>query len=102
MQCTCGIRKKSAQPDILQTFCTATSCITVHDETCRNLVESGTVGLGQLFRHLDELPSFNLKKAGYSCEGGLWRVYELTCHELDCHIREEFLPNIWDIKAREQ
>lgn len=82
------------------TFCTATSLITVNDQACRELVESRRVGLGQLFRHLDKLPNFSLQQAGYSGEGGLWRVYELTCSELTCHIREEFLPGMWNIQPR--
>lgn len=81
-------------------FCTATSRITVNDEECRTLVESGNVGLGQLFRYLDKLPSFSLLDAGYCQEtGGMWRVYELECDELTCHIEERFLPNIWNIEA---
>lgn len=47
-----------------RTFCTATSVITVHDPTCQVLVESGQVGLGQLFRYLDLLPEFTLIDAG--------------------------------------
>jgi len=81
-----------------QTFCTAKSRITVHDKECCILVESGTVGLGQLFRHLDKLPSFSLLEAGYCELGGLWRVYELDCAELTCHIEETFLPEMWSIE----
>ena len=46
------------------TFCTATSVITVRDPLCVSLVESGQVGLGQLFRYLDLLPEFALINAG--------------------------------------
>ena len=48
-----------------QTFCTATSVITVRDPLCVTLVESGQVGLGQLFRYLDLLPEFELVHAGH-------------------------------------
>lgn len=82
-------------------FCTAKSRITVHDDKCRALVESGSVGLGQLFRHLDKLPSFSLLQAGYSEQGGMWREYTLECDELTCHIEETFLPEMWNIPTRE-
>ena len=50
-----------------QTFCTATSVITIHDALCQELVASGQVGLGQLFRFLDLLPEFTLLNAGPFC-----------------------------------
>jgi len=82
------------------TFCTATSVITVHDELCRDLVEWGTVGLGQLFRFLDVLPEFTLLDAGKSKDegGGFWREYRLDCRELSCHIHEEFCPGMWQLE----
>jgi hypothetical protein len=105
------------------TFCTATSVITVHDPTCQALVESGRVGLGQLFRYLDLLPEFTLLGAGKfntpdssttsrlegEASGGrmrqmrgggggnFWREYRLDCNELSCSIREEFCPRLWDL-----
>ena len=75
--------------------------ITIHDETCIQLVESKTVGLGQLFRHLDILPSFTLLDAGYHAhkDEGMWRRYELSCNQLSCRIEERFAPNIWNIQT---
>jgi hypothetical protein len=111
-----------------RTFCTATSVITVHDPTCQALVESGKVGLGQLFRYLDLLPEFTLLGAGRMDEplatsqpsrqadhnnaiestrthptpegggGDFWREYRLDCSELSCYIREEFCPGLWDLR----
>jgi hypothetical protein len=111
-----------------RTFCTATSVITVHDPTCQALVESGKVGLGQLFRYLDLLPEFTLLGAGRMDEqatssqtsqradqndatesiqkhatregggGNFWREYRLDCNELSCYIREEFCPGLWDLR----
>lgn len=88
-------------------FCTATSVITVHCPDCARLVESGEVGIGQLFRHLDKLPTFALLDAGRTSSvsegggggglGGLWRTYELESDELTCLIREEFVPDAWSI-----
>jgi hypothetical protein len=98
-----------------QTFCTAVSVITVHDPLCQQLVQSGQVGLGQLFRYLDLLPEFTLRGAGTSAGavenntvearstsagkggGGFWRDYTLSCAELTCDIHEEFLPGLWDM-----
>jgi hypothetical protein len=107
-----------------KTFCTATSVITVHDPACQALVESGRVGLGQLFRYLDLLPEFTLLGAGkfpaattaspsgereekgtttrgkvhlQSGGGNFWREYRLDCNELSCSIREEFCTRLWDL-----
>jgi hypothetical protein len=113
-----------------QTFCTAVSVITVHDPLCQQLVQSGQVGLGQLFRYLDLLPEFTLSGAGTSVGagvennehdetleasstrtgkgsggggggGGFWRDYTLSCAELTCDIHEEFRPGLWDMQPRD-
>jgi hypothetical protein len=96
-----------------QTFCTAVSVITVHDALCQQLVQSGQVGLGQLFRYLDLLPEFTLRGAGVGDGagavenntgkgvgggGGFWRDYTLSCAELTCDIHEEFRPGLWDMQ----
>jgi chorismate-pyruvate lyase len=83
-----------------QLFCTAESTIVVHDDHCLELLQSGRVGIGQLFRHLDRLPTFTLLDAGRSPNshnGSLWRVYTLDCQELSCHIRETFCPDSWSL-----
>ena len=90
-----------------RTFVTAQSVIVVHDPVCQQLVQSGTVGLGQLFRHLNLLPEFELH-AACSCSnnndnsggGGRlqWREYTLRCRELTCRIVETFEPNVWDVE----
>jgi len=84
-----------------RTFCTARSMITVHDQRCQQLVESGQIGIGQLFRYLDILPEFELHNAGpHAAErgGGFWREYTLKCTQLSCDIREEFQPGMWEIQ----
>jgi hypothetical protein len=86
---------------MIQTFCTARSVVSVYDPLCQSLVESGQVGLGQLFRYLDILPEFELHDAGpYPMEtgGGFWREYTLRCAELSCDIHEDFCSGIWDIQ----
>jgi len=83
-----------------QTFCTATSVICVHDPLCQRLVQTGEVGLGQLFRFLDLLPEFELHAAGPKPQGGFWRDYTLQCAELTCSIVEDFQPGMWDLKPK--
>lgn len=75
--------------------------VTVRDENCIHLVESGEVGIGQLFRHLDKLPVFELQDASRTEEGGLWRQYELSCDELTCLITEVFEADAWNIMPNE-
>eukprot|EP00977_Amphora_coffeiformis_P004088 scaffold823_cov219-Amphora_coffeaeformis.AAC.6 len=96
-----------------QTFCVATSVIRVRDKQCVAWVESGQVGLGQLFRELNVLPTFSLQRAGVVQSnatnnnteeptpgggGGFWREYSLTCAELSCDIREEFVVGLWALQ----
>ena len=78
-------------------FCVATSVISVYSEECVRIVESGEIGIGQLFRHLDKLPTFHLMDAGRNANGGLWRRYELRSSELKCIIQEDFSPNVWEL-----
>ena len=105
------------------TFCTATSDITIYDPQCQELVASHQIGLGQLFRHLDILPSFELHQAGKTTRennnnnnkkephsttnsggggGGFWRTYTLHCAALSCHIHEEFCPGMWELHEGKQ
>ncbi|KAL3772608.1 hypothetical protein ACHAWU_002514 [Discostella pseudostelligera] len=46
------------------TLCKATSIIHVTSPSCIQLIESGSVGLGQMFRYLNKLPTFSLLDAG--------------------------------------
>ena len=93
-----------------QTICKATSIISVQCSECIQLIEDGSVGLGQMFRYLNKLPTFSLLDAGRSelmdnssnndvneFHGGLWRTYELQCEELTCLIHEEFHKDSWNI-----
>ena len=81
-----------------QRFCTARSVVTVRSEDCIRLVHSGKVGIGQLFRYLDRLPTFEILDAGRRLDdGGMWRTYTLECRELSCVIREDFVSNAWNI-----
>ena len=101
------------------TICKATSIISVKDPECIRLIENGTIGLGQLFRYLNRLPTFSLVDAGRRTssttitgsgiavvndnkdtslfDGGIWRTYELKCDEMTCLIHEEFHKDAWNI-----
>eukprot|EP00980_Cylindrotheca_fusiformis_P024575 scaffold12116_cov125-Cylindrotheca_fusiformis.AAC.2 len=79
------------------TFCTADSKVQLHNADCQELVESGQVGLGQLFRYQNVLPEFHLLAAGPTKEGGFWRNYTLDCSFMTCHIHETFCPNVWNL-----
>jgi hypothetical protein len=72
-----------------------------------------TVGIGQLFRHLDTLPQFTLMNAGRGyCDSsietdssrnsdetakGIWRLYELNSKDFSCRIKEEFVDNLFEL-----
>ena len=47
-----------------RTVCKATSVIRVNSPTCCELITSQTVGIAQMFRHLNRLPTFTLLNAG--------------------------------------
>jgi hypothetical protein len=84
-----------------QTFCTATSVVVVHQESIEQLIESGVVGIGQLFRHFNVLPEFALIAAGPTVQGGFWRNYTLTSDQLvTCYIHEVFCPNVWNLQRK--
>jgi hypothetical protein len=84
-----------------QTFCVATSEITVYDPLCEELVESGQVGLGQLFRYLDLLPTFELNDASPKPKGGFWRDYFLRSDALMCRIHEDFCAGLWELQPQD-
>jgi hypothetical protein len=57
-----------------QMFCSDGSKVEVHDSNCQHLVETGQIGLGQLFRFLDIFPKFKLTKAGLTPEGDVGKA----------------------------
>jgi len=84
-----------------QTFCTADSVIYVHSKEVEDLVESGRVGIGQLFRHFNILPEFSLLTAGPTTNGGFWRNYTLESDLVTCSIREVFCSGVWSLSPLE-
>jgi hypothetical protein len=83
-----------------QTFCTADSIVEVHSQEVEELVESGRVGIGQLFRHFNILPEFSLLLAGPTSNGGIWRNYTLESDLVTCSIREVFCAGLWELSPR--
>lgn len=71
-------------------FCTATGKVILHSEECVKAIESRKVGVGQLFKHLGILPSFQLINAGHSSDGSLFREYKLISSHMTCHFVEAF------------
>jgi hypothetical protein len=107
-----------------QTVCIATSVIDIYSRQGHELVASGQVGLGQLFRYWDILPTFTLHNASvlHSTSsssssnvrtaatnngndpanvgavgggGSFWREYTLSSAAMTCHIHETFAPGLW-------
>jgi hypothetical protein len=78
--------------------------IQVHSPKCVKLIEDGTIGIGQLFKHMKKLPTFLLLDAGRAggsiqseLNGGIWRTYKLQCEEITCLICEEFHHDVWNV-----
>lgn len=87
-----------------EVFCVATSRIILSEQRAVDAVESGGVGIAQLFKHFRILPRFYLTDAGaQSCPGGvqLWRDYVLEGSGIECRIREDFSPNFLDLKPKQ-
>ncbi len=59
------------------------------------LVLEKKVGLGQLFRYLDVLPTFTLLAVGRGPDGACWREYTLEARGIHCRIRETFSANLF-------
>lgn len=65
------------------------------------------MGIGQLFFFLKVLPSFRLLSSGRG--GGeennsknnfyMWRTYLLQADGIECHIKEEFYPTLFEISV---
>lgn len=101
-------------------FCVAKSIVVLHSHDSVQLASKRDVGIGQIFRFLGILPSFELLNAGRSpviglegdraqdseqnrqrqpLGGGIWRVYDLRSRYMSCRIHEEFSPNLFCINS---
>ncbi|KAJ3320619.1 hypothetical protein HDV06_005137 [Boothiomyces sp. JEL0866] len=76
------------------TLCVAESTISISDGKIIELIESNTVGIGQLFRYLNLLPEFVLLDVGRTLSG-FWRVYLLKSPGIVCEIKETFPDDLF-------
>mmetsp|Transcript_11800 Transcript_11800/g.33885 ORF Transcript_11800/g.33885 Transcript_11800/m.33885 type:complete len:295 (+) Transcript_11800:231-1115(+) len=83
-----------------RTFCTADSMVLVHSREVEDLVESGKVGIGQIFRRFNILPEFTLVAAGPTSKGGFWRNYTLESDLVTCFIHEKFCEGVWNLRSQ--
>mmetsp|Transcript_6386 Transcript_6386/g.14720 ORF Transcript_6386/g.14720 Transcript_6386/m.14720 type:complete len:231 (+) Transcript_6386:46-738(+) len=81
-------------------FATARSTVVVRDPEVEAAIDSGMVGVGQLFRFYDILPKFRLIDAGRN-PGSFWRQYELSSEKIRCSIREEFRADTFELHKSE-
>lgn len=70
--------------------CFASSVVTSLSSDAYTLVESGTIGIGQLFVKLGELPHFSLIEVGKD-DLSFRRIYTLASKSVVCYI-EEVMP----------
>ena len=83
-----------------QKFCNAKGKIELLDDDCVEAVESKKVGVGQLFRYLGLLPSFELIDAGRHENGELWRTYILSTAKINCTFTETFVKDFSELKRK--
>ncbi|CAG8591947.1 10471_t:CDS:2 [Funneliformis mosseae] len=76
-------------------ICNAKSDVIIRDSSIVQLIEHEGVGIGQLFRYLDKLPSFHLNYVGRT-EKTWWREYSLYIPGVECHIKETFPSNMFE------
>ena len=85
-----------ARGDTHVVFCVAHSTVVVVSDEIEAALQSGSVGIGQLFRTYNILPQFCLLDAGRT-SAGFWRTYELTSDLVRCHITERFRSDTFDL-----
>ncbi|KAF9944654.1 hypothetical protein BGZ70_004454, partial [Mortierella alpina] len=76
-------------------FCNAKSQVVIKDQKVYDLVVKNGVGIGQIFRYLDRLPSFDLHGLGRT-KNTFWREYSLRIPGVDCRLLEVFPSTLFD------
>ncbi|KAJ2614108.1 hypothetical protein H4S08_001886 [Coemansia sp. RSA 1365] len=77
--------------------CSAQSTVDLLTRKAADLVINNGVGIGQLFRYLNILPTFALLEAHLSeSDASFSRLYELRCDDVACVITEEFPDGMLD------
>jgi hypothetical protein len=74
----------------------------LYSDECKKAIEEKNVGVGQLFRFLGVLPTFNLLGVGRTPDGALWREYELSCPQLRCRFVETFALGFLDFPTSQE
>ncbi|KAF9570001.1 hypothetical protein EC968_002360 [Mortierella alpina] len=75
--------------------CNAKSRVLIKDQQVYDLVVKNGVGIGQIFRYLDRLPSFELHGLGRT-DKTFWREYSLTIPGVDCRLLEVLPSALFD------
>ncbi|KAG0000271.1 hypothetical protein BGZ79_006113 [Entomortierella chlamydospora] len=75
--------------------CNAKSQVLIKDQEVFDLVVEKGVGIGQIFRYLDKLPSFELHGLGRT-EKTFWREYSLKIAGVDCRLLEVLPSSLFD------
>ncbi|KAF9109090.1 hypothetical protein BGX27_008017 [Mortierella sp. AM989] len=81
--------------------CNAKSQVLIKDQEVYDLVVDKGVGIGQIFRYLDKLPSFELHGLGRT-EKAFWREYSLKIKGVDCRLLEVLPSSLFDEKWLEK
>ncbi|KAJ2159040.1 hypothetical protein GGF46_003332 [Coemansia sp. RSA 552] len=77
--------------------CSAQSTVDLLTDKAADLVVSQGVGIGQLFRYMNVLPTFTLLEARLSdTDSSFSRLYELRCEDVACIISETFPDGMLD------
>lgn len=83
-----------------EAFATATSTVDISRADCIEAITTGGVAIGQLFRHLNILPTFELLGAGYEPgRGHFWRDYLLGGDGICCKIHERIRSDVFTMRA---
>ncbi|KAG0203353.1 hypothetical protein BGX28_004350 [Mortierella sp. GBA30] len=75
--------------------CNAKSRVLIKDQKVHDLVVKNGVGIGQIFRYLDRLPSFELHGLGRT-DKTFWREYSLRIPGVDCRLLEVLPSALFD------
>ncbi|KAF9976404.1 hypothetical protein BGZ65_007851 [Modicella reniformis] len=77
--------------------CNAKSIVRIKDQEVYNLVVKKGVGIGQIFRYLDRLPSFELHGLGRTNNNKtFWREYSLGIPGVECRLLEVLPSAMFD------
>ncbi|KAF9898599.1 hypothetical protein BX616_003830 [Lobosporangium transversale] len=75
--------------------CNAKSQVLIKDQAVYDLVVEKGVGIGQIFRYLDKLPSFELHGLGRT-DKTFWREYSLEIPGVYCRLLEVLPSSLFD------